>query len=102
MSSGRQRVRVVVRNRPRPESESQTVVLDKVGRSVTLTQGAGGTAGTKSEPQTFTFDAVLANSSQENVFEEVGQPICESVMQGYNGTALCYGQTGAGGTACRT
>ena len=39
---------------------------------------------------------MLDNASQETVFEEVGRPICDAVLEGFNGTIMCYGQTGAG------
>jgi hypothetical protein len=36
--------------------------------------------------------------SQEEVFAEVGEPILQSFLGGYNCTIFCYGQTGAGKT----
>ena len=30
--------------------------------------------------------------------EKVAQPVCEAVLDGYNGTILAYGQTGTGKT----
>lgn len=36
--------------------------------------------------------------SRVQVFDEVGAAICRDVMQGYNGTIMAYGQTGAGKT----
>ena len=39
---------------------------------------------------------MLDNASQETVFDEVGRPICDAVLEGFNGTIMCYGQTGAG------
>ena len=48
---------------------------------------------------TFTFDRVFGgDSTQENLFETVGLPICQDVVSGYNGTVFTYGQTGAGKT----
>ena len=45
------------------------------------------------------FDAVFgAGSEQQQVYDEVGAPILEAVMEGYNGTILAYGQTGSGKT----
>ena len=38
------------------------------------------------------------NSTQAEVFEEVGVPILKSFMQGYNCTVFSYGQTGSGKT----
>ena len=39
-----------------------------------------------------------AASTQQNVYDDVGAPILDAAMQGYNGTILAYGQTGAGKT----
>ena len=50
------------------------------------------------EDYSFKFDNVLHNCSQETVYEEVARDIVLNCMQGYNGTILAYGQTGAGKT----
>jgi hypothetical protein len=50
-------------------------------------------------PKCFTFDSVYDwNSEQETLFAETAYPICENVVQGYNGTIFAYGQTGTGKT----
>ncbi len=47
----------------------------------------------KPENKAFTFDyAADEFVSQESMFAEVGQPIVQSCLEGYNGTILCYGQ----------
>ena len=40
--------------------------------------------------------------SQDEVFEECASEIVGSVGQGFNGTIMCYGQTGAGKTFTMT
>jgi len=40
----------------------------------------------------------LHNSSQEDVYDICGREVVHSVSEGYNGTILAYGQTGAGKT----
>lgn len=40
--------------------------------------------------------------SQDEVYEVAAGETVQSVMQGYNGTILCYGQTGAGKTFTMT
>jgi len=40
----------------------------------------------------------MHNSSQEDVFTYCAESIVKSVSLGYNGTVMCYGQTGAGKT----
>lgn len=52
------------------------------------------------EKRRFLFNRVFKgkNNSQENVFNKVGKPIVESVLRGFNGSILAYGQTGTGKT----
>lgn len=54
------------------------------------------------ESYSFKFDTVLHNASQESVFEECGRDIISNFIEGYNGTILAYGQTGAGKTFTMT
>ncbi|CAA0814440.1 Armadillo repeat-containing kinesin-like protein 3 [Striga hermonthica] len=47
----------------------------------------------------YRFDEVFTESaSQKRVYEAVAKPVVESVMDGYNGTVMAYGQTGTGKT----
>ena len=49
--------------------------------------------------RTFKFDRAFDESmTQAHVFDEVGRPTLDAVLQGYNGTILAYGQTGSGKT----
>uniref|UniRef100_A0A7N0SZG6 Kinesin-like protein n=1 Tax=Kalanchoe fedtschenkoi TaxID=63787 RepID=A0A7N0SZG6_KALFE len=48
---------------------------------------------------TYEFDEVLTEfASQKRVYEVVAKPVVESVLEGYNGTVMAYGQTGTGKT----
>ncbi len=48
---------------------------------------------------TFTFDhAYSMTTLQETVYTDLGVPILESALNGYNGTIFAYGQTGSGKT----
>ena len=50
-------------------------------------------------PKTFNFDAVKGeDSTQEELFSQVGKKVVETSIQGYNGTVFAYGQTGSGKT----
>lgn len=52
-----------------------------------------------SEKKHFTFDHVFEHdSNQKQVYCTIAKPVVESVLQGYNGTILAYGQTGTGKT----
>ncbi|CAG9325378.1 unnamed protein product [Blepharisma stoltei] len=49
--------------------------------------------------ETFTLDHVFdPDSKQSEVYEIVGKPVIEDVLNGYNGTIFAYGQTGSGKT----
>ncbi|KAK8685023.1 hypothetical protein V6N13_041034 [Hibiscus sabdariffa] len=51
------------------------------------------------DTDTYEFDEVLTEfASQKRVYEVVAKPIVESVLDGYNGTVMAYGQTGTGKT----
>mmetsp|Transcript_5018 Transcript_5018/g.10418 ORF Transcript_5018/g.10418 Transcript_5018/m.10418 type:complete len:997 (-) Transcript_5018:2436-5426(-) len=53
----------------------------------------------KAKRKVFDFDHVFdAASTQADVFDKVGKPLVENVLQGINGCLLAYGQTGAGKT----
>ncbi|KAF7382660.1 hypothetical protein HZH66_013062 [Vespula vulgaris] len=47
----------------------------------------------------FSFYRIIEEeANQQDVFEDVGRPVIESVLDGYNGTVFAYGQTGSGKT----
>ncbi|XP_073308544.1 kinesin-like protein KIN-UB [Primulina huaijiensis] len=51
------------------------------------------------DSDTFEFDEVFTEfASQKRVYEVVAKPVVESVLDGYNGTVMAYGQTGTGKT----
>lgn len=48
-----------------------------------------------SAPKDFTFDHIFPPAaSQAELFHGLGEQTVQDVLQGYNGTVLCYGQTG--------
>ncbi|GLT70162.1 hypothetical protein SLA2020_422590 [Shorea laevis] len=49
--------------------------------------------------ESYKFDEVFTETaSQKRVYEVVAKPVVESVLNGYNGTIMAYGQTGTGKT----
>ena len=49
--------------------------------------------------KSFTFDRVYnERSTQKQIYQDVAHSIVHSVMCGYNGTVLAYGQTASGKT----
>ncbi|KAH1089690.1 hypothetical protein J1N35_016947 [Gossypium stocksii] len=93
------RVRVAVRLRPRNAEESvadadfaDCVELQPEFKRLKLRKNNWDT-------DTYEFDDVLTESaSQKRVYEVVAKPVVESVLDGYNGTVMAYGQTGTGKT----
>jgi len=91
-------VKVVVRCRPMNSQEivdnRRYAVIFDVAAGVAIIEKEGvGDSGKKE----FTYDAVYDHStSQDMIYEDTAHDIVESVMDGYNGTVFCYGQTGAG------
>ncbi|XP_012486716.1 kinesin-like protein KIN-UA [Gossypium raimondii] len=93
------RVRVAVRLRPRSAEESvadadfaDCVELQPEFKRLKLRKNNWDT-------DTYEFDEVLTEfASQKRVYEVVAKPVVESVLDGYNGTVMAYGQTGTGKT----
>ncbi|KAL8101239.1 hypothetical protein AgCh_033204 [Apium graveolens] len=93
------RVRVAVRLRPRNAEElasdadfADCVELQPELKRLKLRKNNW-------DSDTYEFDEVLTEfSSQKRVYEVVAKPVVESVMDGYNGTVMAYGQTGTGKT----
>ncbi|KAL9387167.1 hypothetical protein Peur_020291 [Populus x canadensis] len=93
------RVRVAVRLRPRNEEEmvadadfADCVELQPEVKRLKLRKNNW-------DSDTYEFDEVLTEfASQKRVYEVVAKPVVESVMDGYNGTVMAYGQTGTGKT----
>ncbi|KAH6779790.1 armadillo repeat kinesin 2 [Perilla frutescens var. hirtella] len=93
------RVRVAVRLRPRNTEElvadadfADCVELQPELKRLKLRKNNW-------DSDTFEFDEVLTEvASQKRVYEVVAKPVVESVLEGYNGTVMAYGQTGTGKT----
>ncbi|KAF8027445.1 hypothetical protein BT93_E0372 [Corymbia citriodora subsp. variegata] len=93
------RVRVAVRLRPRNAEElaadadfADCVELQPELKRLKLRKNNWDT-------DTYEFDEVFTEfASQKRVYEVVAKPVVESVLEGYNGTVMAYGQTGTGKT----
>lgn len=94
-------VKVVIRTRPTPNFASRNLKIDVEKKTIEAFVPKDGTQGlinNQQENWKFKFDEFLHNSSQEETYEVCSQEIVHSVLEGYNGTILAYGQTGAGKT----
>ena len=115
MSKKSENVRVAVRCRPLNSGENsrnETAIVQVASRQATLTVNrpatvTSSTGGDNDDPlpsnappsRTFTFDYTYgSDTTQHAIFAQTAQPIIDSVLEGYNGTIFCYGQTGTGKT----
>ena len=101
---GKGAVRVLLRTRPTEAFAVKSLKLqeaDTVGFFLPKKSGSGVLNNTQ-ENYCFKYDGVLHNATQEEVYETGCRALVDSVIQGYNGTALAYGQTGAGKTYTMT
>lgn len=98
-------IQVFLRTKP-SEAASREIAIDQDKKTVQLTLGSRGglptSVGSQSHQYAFKYDGVLHNATQEDVFEACGREVLEKALQGYNGTIMCYGQTGAGKTYTMT
>jgi kinesin family protein 6/9 len=101
---GKSNVRVVVRARPTAnfganfQFNEATDSID-MGKPKDATHGM---VNNQQESWHFKLDKVLRDATQEQVFNLCASDVVRSVMDGYNGTVMAYGQTGAGKTHTMT
>jgi hypothetical protein len=99
---GPQNVKVAVRCRPLSSKEEgcgeETCISFESGNVCCIrSSDAGG------PEHRFAFDLCLGpESSQSTLWDEIGSPVLENAVQGYNGTIFAYGQTGSGKTHSMT
>ena len=90
-------VRVTIRFRPlldasEPDNEADNIAFDETAGTIAVKMPYSG------RKDLFAFSSVHRSESNEVLFEEVGRPLCDSVLRGYHGALLTYGQTGSGKT----
>lgn len=100
-SNKSKRVHVWTRVRPTSSFAQDNLELLPDGKSVNVhvfKDGRKGVVNNQIQDWSFRMDGIFHNSSQDQVFETVASNIVTSALDGYNGTMMCYGQTGAGKT----
>ena len=75
-----------------PENEADNIAFDETAGTIAVKMPYSG------RKELFAFSSVHRAQSNEVLFEEVGRPLCDSVLRGYHGALLTYGQTGSGKT----
>jgi kinesin family protein 6/9 len=102
---GKSNVRVVLRARPTANFANENFQFNEGSDSIDMRvpkEDSKGHVNNQQESWHFNVDKVLVNASQESVFETCASDVVKSVMDGYNGTIMAYGQTGAGKTHTMT
>ena len=90
-------VQVVIRTRPTASFAADQILVDPDGRSLSVRMPNSHTSNAQ-DSWSWKYDGVLHNASQETVYAERVAPVVQSVLQGFNGTVMNYGQTGTGKT----
>ncbi|KAI8784176.1 kinesin-like protein KIF27 isoform X1 [Biomphalaria glabrata] len=85
-------VKVAVRVRPLLGKEKLN------GEQVCIRMGGSPNQVIVGTDKAFTFDHVLFNTSQQDVYTLCVEPLVHSIFDGYNATVFAYGQTGSGKT----
>ncbi|KAM5157987.1 kinesin-like protein KIF9 [Mantella aurantiaca] len=101
MISGSSDVRVFVRVRPSARWAQDIISLGEDGKSLDIhlkKEEKLGVVNNKRYDWSFRLDGILHNASQDVVYDNVAKSVVSRALQGYNGTIMCYGQTGAGKT----
>ncbi|NWU71760.1 KIF9 protein, partial [Pterocles burchelli] len=105
MDATEKRVRTFMRVKPTADFAQDMIKFGPDNKSIDIHIKKDAKKGVVNNSQTnwsFRLDAVLHNASQELVYETVAQRLVAEALIGYNGTIMCYGQTGAGKTYTMT
>ncbi|XP_036361553.1 kinesin-like protein KIF9 isoform X2 [Octopus sinensis] len=101
MGSSTNKVRVWCRIKPTSNFVSNVINISPDKKSINIHAGQSvkqDVVNNQIHDWLFKLDGVLHNVSQEEVYNEVAADLVNAALMGYNGTILCYGQTGAGKT----
>eukprot|EP00047_Mylnosiga_fluctuans_P023431 m.137765 g.137765 ORF g.137765 m.137765 type:complete len:1223 (-) comp9581_c0_seq3:2173-5841(-) len=100
--------KVAVRVRPKVEREAPCLTCVEVNSksSITITKTPDVKGASSERPSTstksvhsFVYDRVFdENTTQRELYESSVHPVVLSVLEGYNGSVIAYGQTGTGKT----
>ncbi|XP_037383966.1 kinesin-like protein KIF9 isoform X4 [Talpa occidentalis] len=103
--STRKKVHAFVRVRPTDDFAHEMIKYGDDNKSIDIHLKKDTRRGVVNNQQTdwsFKLDGVLHDASQDMVYETVAKDVVSQALNGYNGTIMCYGQTGAGKTYTMT
>ncbi|XP_053484194.1 kinesin-like protein KIF9 isoform X2 [Ictalurus furcatus] len=98
-------VRVYVRTRPTAQFAQELIECLPDKQTVNVRQrkiSRKGVLNNQMSSWSFRLNGVLHNISQEDVYQQVAHSVVLGALEGYNGTVMCFGQTGAGKTFTMT
>ncbi|NXK14393.1 KIF9 protein, partial [Herpetotheres cachinnans] len=105
MDAAEKRVHTFVRVKPTADFAQDMIKFGQDNKSIDIYIKKDVKKGVVNNRQTdwsFRLDGVLHNISQELAYETVAKKVVSEALIGYNGTIMCYGQTGAGKTYTMT
>ncbi|XP_070247233.1 kinesin-like protein KIF9 isoform X2 [Myotis yumanensis] len=103
--STRKKVHAFVRVRPTDDFAHEMIRYGDDNKTIDIHLKKDTRRGVVNNQQTdwsFKLDGVLHDASQDLVYETVAKDVVSQALDGYNGTIMCYGQTGAGKTYTMT
>lgn len=99
-NSGDTNIRVLCRVRPMNKKETElneACCIDFITKQTIKINVRDKEKESKPTPHEFTFDRVFDTSTtQSQIYEETAKPVVKSIIDGFNGTILAYGQTSSG------
>ncbi|XP_065601071.1 kinesin-like protein KIF9 [Cyrtonyx montezumae] len=101
MDAAEKKVRAFVRVKPTAHFAQDMIKFGPDNKSIDIyikKDAKRGVVNNKQTDWSFRLDGVLHNTSQELMYETVAKKLVSEALIGYNGTIMCYGQTGAGKT----
>ncbi|XP_044789828.1 kinesin-like protein KIF9 isoform X4 [Bubalus bubalis] len=101
----RKKVHAFVRVRPTDDFAHEMIKYRDDNKTIDIHLKKDSRRGVVNNQQTdwsFKLDRVLHDASQDLVYETVAKDVVSQALNGFNGTIMCYGQTGAGKTYTMT
>nr|XP_033720706.1 kinesin-like protein KIF9 isoform X6 [Tursiops truncatus] len=101
----RKKVHAFVRVKPTDDFAHEMIKYGDDNKTINIHLKKDTRRGVVNNQQTdwsFKLDGVLHDASQDLVYETVAKDVVSQALNGYNGTIMCYGQTGAGKTYTMT